>query len=181
MEINDNIKKKFNNFYQNEKVEFVTKKNLSIAIRRYVSRYLSGKRGENEINERNNLKYYLSKQELWDEIGIIYNDKFDIELNLLFDEDGSPSMVCVGQATKLYEFLGGDKSLLNEYYNKIEEFKKKENEKDILNNPQNMIELKELPPEEEKQDNEFLNDNNNIDDEDDENNEYNNDDDGFDY
>ena len=154
---------------------------MSIAIRRYVSRYLSGKRGENEINERNNLKYYLSKQELWDEIGIIYNDKFDIELNLLFDEDGSPSMVCVGQATKLYEFLGGDKSLLNEYYNKIEEFKKKENEKDILNNPQNMIELKELPPEEEKQDNEFLNDNNNIDDEDDENNEYNNDDDGFDY
>ena len=35
---------------------------------------------------------------------------------------------------------------------KPKNLKKKENEKDILNNPQNMIELKELPPEEEKQD-----------------------------
>ena len=139
MDLNETITKKFDTSYKNEKIEILNKKNLSIAIRRYVSRFLSGKRGENEINEKNNLKYYLSNQQLWDEIGIINNGKFSAELNILFDEDGSPAKVCVGQATKLYEFLAGDKNLINEYYNKIGK-----NKEDKIDN-KNMFDLNELP------------------------------------
>ena len=118
MEINDQIKQKFEKF---PKIEIITKKNLSTAIRRFVSRYLSGKRGDNEINQNNNLLYYLSKQELWDDPGIIDNEKFVEELNILFDGDEGSAKICVGQAANLYEYLGGDKSLINELYNRIGE------------------------------------------------------------
>ena len=183
MEINDNIKKKFDEIYQKEKIEIFTKKNLSIAIRRYVSRYLSGKREQNEINEKNNLKYYLTKQELWDTIGIIYNQKFDMELNMLFSENGANDMVYVGQAVNLYEDLGGDKSLIYDYYKKsgLIENNKEENIKNDINkiilNKEEMIELNEMPIE--NNDNEENNNNYYYDDDNEDN--YDNNDDESDY
>ena len=102
---------------------------MATALRRYISRYLSGKRGQNEINENNNLIYYLSKQELWDDDAFIDNVEFKTELSKLFDDSGNNSTIYIGQATKLYEFLGGDQSLLQEYFSKIED-KKEHNEHD---------------------------------------------------
>ena len=113
-DINVNIKNKIKGFFESKNNKIITKMNLSIAIRRFVSRYLSGKRGENEINENNNLIYYLCKEELWDQKGIVDNPDFDKELSLLFDTDKSPTMISVGQATKVYEFLGGEIKLLND-------------------------------------------------------------------
>ena len=152
MDINDNIKNKINNFFSNkENKKIITKIKLSTAIRRYVSRYLSGKRGDIEINEKNNLMYYLSKQELWDEYGFVDNEEFEEELTMIFEYNESNSMICVGQATKLYEYLGGDNSLLNEYFGKLEENKPK-----IEENDKNEIieEKKDLSQDEISQENE---------------------------
>jgi hypothetical protein len=146
MDINEKIKKKIDNFFLNENKEnkgnsinennqkIITKRNLSIAIRRYVSRYLAGKRGQTEINENNNLIYYLSKQELWDDYGFVYNEEFEVELGMIFGYEDNNLKICVGQATKLYEYLGGDKSLLSEYFTKLEELEEKNPNDDEKNN-----------------------------------------------
>ena len=154
MNINDYIKNKFNSYYTNNNM-LITKRKLATAIRRFISRYLTGKRGQNEINEKNNLKYYLSKQELWDENGFVDNEVFEIELNILFEDDGNNSVVCVGQATKLYEYLNGDESLLHEYFNKIKDCNpkndnyKEEEAKENEDNPENKInEIEESEAEE---------------------------------
>ena len=48
------------------------------------------------------------------------NEEFEVELTEIFSEDGNNSSVYVGHATNLYEFLGGDKDLLKEYFSKFE-------------------------------------------------------------
>ena len=40
--------------------------NFIDAIRKLISRYLSGKRSENEIDEKKKLKDYITKEEFWD-------------------------------------------------------------------------------------------------------------------
>lgn len=130
MEINENIKKKMDSFFsKNENKHSITKQKLATAIRRLISRYLAGKRGQKEIDEKNQLFYYLSKQELWDEYGFVDNEEFGIELNAIFESNENNSTIVIGQATKLYEYLGGDKFLLNKYFSKFEEDKQK-NKKD---------------------------------------------------
>ena len=139
MKLNDNIKENINKFFKKEKElndnlnnpKLITKRNLSTAIRRFISRYLSGKRDE-EINEKNSLMPYLRKQELWDIYGFVDNEEFEVELTEIFSEDGNNSSVYVGHATNLYEFLGGDKDLLKEYFSKFELNKNKD--KDNNNN-----------------------------------------------
>ena len=130
MEINENIKKKMDSFFsKNENKHSITKQKLATAIRRLISRYLAGKRGQKEIDEKNQLFYYLSKQELWDEYGFVDNEEFGIELNAIFESNENNSTIVIGQATKLYEYLGGGKFLLNKYFSKFEEDKQK-NKKD---------------------------------------------------
>ena len=119
-DIDQNIKKKIDEFFDSKNINIINKINLSIAIRRFVSRYLSGKREENEIKENNNLKFYLVKAELWDEKNITENPEFDKELSLLFDVDKNPSLISVGKAVKVYEYLGGEAQL----YLKAEKEKK---------------------------------------------------------
>ena len=180
MELNDNIKKNINKCFTNEKIinneinnqKLITKKNLSIAIRRFISRYLSGKRGE-EINEKNSLMPYLKKQELWDEYGFVDCEEFEIELSEIFSEDGYNSSICVGHAAYLYEFLGGDKDLLKEYLSKLEKnkFKQKDKDKEIIEKEED-IENNEIN----NKDN-IEEDNNEEDDEKNEESDYNNDDD----
>ena len=116
IDIDKNIKEKIDNFFNDKNNKIITKANLSTAIRRFVSRYLSGKRSENEIKETNNIIYYLCKEELWDEKDLVNNPEFDKELSLLFDTDKSLYMISVGQATKVYEYLG-DEIQLNEERN----------------------------------------------------------------
>ena len=101
-----------------------------------------------------------------------------MELNMLFSENGANDMVYVGQAVNLYEDLGGDKSLIYDYYKKsgLIENNKEENIKNEINkiilNKEEMIELNEMPIE--NNDNEE--NNNNYYDDDEEDNNDNNDD-----
>ena len=156
--------------------KLITKRNLSTAIRRFVSRYLSGKRGQIEINENHNLIYYLTKHELWDDYAFIFNEEFEVELSMIFGYEDTDVKICVGQATKLYEHLGGDKSFLNEYFSKLEEEKKPDNEnKDKLNVEEKKMNEEKHQEEEDNEDNNDIDDNDSDDnnDSDDDNNDEN--------
>ena len=136
-EISDDIKVKFEQNLKIDKVEFCS------AIRKFVSRFLSGKSDEN-IGENKNLENYLVNQELWSQNVILYEDidEFENTIKLIF----SDLDIKVSQAVKLYDYLGGDeiklKNIINKYKKNIDE--NKENDKfkedkylDIENNINN--------------------------------------------
>ena len=120
MEINDNIKNKFDLFYKdNEDKRYITRIKLATALRRFISRYLSGKRNQNEFNENNNLFFYLSKYELWDEYQFTESKEFNDELNELFSDEKNNCLIMVGHAMAIYEYIGGDISLLKDYFDSL--------------------------------------------------------------
>jgi len=122
-DIDDQIKEKFDtyNLLNNEK-----KIELCSAIRKFISRYLSGKKSEIYCKGNKGLKQYLLNMEFW-------HLKFDdIEENIIawfgdFD-------LKISQALKLYEYLGGDEfrldDIINKYKQNNKEEEKKENEED---------------------------------------------------
>ena len=85
-DINENIKMQIDTFFDENSLEqknnnnmIISKINLCSAIRKFISRYLSGKSDEN-INPKNNLKNYLINSELWP-INFAENDVIDEEIN----------------------------------------------------------------------------------------------------
>ena len=82
------------------------------AIRKFISRYLSGKSYEN-INPKNNLKIYLINSELWP-INFAESD-IDDEINQIFGNVD----IELAHSVKLYDHLGGDKSILDDILKKI--------------------------------------------------------------
>ena len=91
---------------------------LATTVRRFISRFLSGKRGENEIKEDEKLLYFIqAKEEFWAKE--IFNDpKFENEFEQMVDSFD----VKVNQAIIFYNVLGGDKELLGDK----KEFEEKE-------------------------------------------------------
>ena len=96
----------------------VTKIGLCSAIRKFLSRFSSGKSEEN-INPNNLLKSYIIKEELWP-INFAEQD-IDPEINLIFGN----LEVKISQAVKLYDFLGGDGQKLEEIKNKYSKYVEK--------------------------------------------------------
>ena len=159
LEINENTKNYINNYFNmidNER-KLISKTKLATAIRRFISRYLSGRRGDNEIDEKNKLILYLSKEELWDEYGLVDNEEFENEINEIFSEEGNNSTILVGQAIKLYDILGGDMSIIHEYFDKIEDDRGKKELENKIGEEQN--EIKEAEIEEKKSNDEKEDDN----------------------
>ena len=161
VDIDDKIKDQFksNNILIQDNIDD-DKLELCIAIRRFITRYLSGKSGENIVKNNKKLKQNLSVCEFWPSKFSFIEDK----LNKMFGN----IEVNISQAYKLYEYLGGDendKIKLNEIIIKNEEKELSEDEKE-----------KEKEEEEENDDSDddkrFENDdeakNNSDDDEDDE-------------
>jgi len=107
------IQKYFNDIDKNPGK--IIKKNIFCsAIRRFISRYLTGKRGENEINENNTLVNEILRPELWKPF-FTESDSFEMEIGeimsiLTHEFEGS---LKVGQALELYDLLGGDQKLLD--------------------------------------------------------------------
>ena len=133
MALTDKIKNKFDSFYKDqEDKRNITKIKLATALRRLISRYLSGKRNQNEFNEKNNLLLYLTKAELWDEYGFTESQEFNKELYELFSDEENNCLIMVGHGFELYNYLGGDKSLLKEYFGHLE-INKKEEKNEIKN------------------------------------------------
>ena len=154
-DIKDHIDKIYSN-NDNNKIS-VSKELLSTALRRFISRYLIGKREENEIHPKNNLYHYLDKNELWS--GVCTKDekfKEDLRQIIIINEN---KYIMVGQATKLFDYLGGDllsleKMLINmkgkekhKEDNDIENIKEKEN---FNNKNNNIIEINNYNTEEEE-------------------------------
>ena len=107
------IIKYFNNI-DNNPGKIIKKEIFCSAIRRFISRYLTGKRGENEINENNTLVNEILRPELWKPF-FTESDSFEIEIGeimsiLTHEYEGS---LKVGQALELYDLLGGDQKLLD--------------------------------------------------------------------
>ena len=93
---------KFFQNYNNNNDKLITKKNLAAAIRRFISRYLGGKRGDSDINENQELIGQIIRYDLW-ELNIIKNEeKFQSEIySLNFD-------LKVSQAYEFYKILDED-------------------------------------------------------------------------
>ena len=99
IEINE--QKKIKDYYLNNKNgKILSSKNFVDAIRKLISRYLSGKRSENEINEQKDLKLYIVMEELWDtDIG---NDE---NLNNAIENFFKEFKINIGKSFSLFNCL----------------------------------------------------------------------------
>ena len=81
----------------------VTKKDISTALRRLISRYLCGKRGDTDINEYKRLSDYILREDLWRKQLQNDNniDNFQSIINSFFKEID----LSIGHSLELYELL----------------------------------------------------------------------------
>ena len=108
--LEEEIKEKLLNNTKNEDKLFI--KDLSAALRRFISRYLAGSRQTTDINENNDLEFQLSRIDLWEEKYSKINN-----LDELISEKINCFNLKVGQALEFYKIIG------NEDKNSIEEIK----------------------------------------------------------
>jgi hypothetical protein len=108
-----NVKKENKNIFE------ITKAQLCSAIRKFLSRYLSGKNKNTIINPNNLLKSYLIKYELWP-LNLEYN-----EIENWINSNFGDLEIHISQSLKLYEYLGGDKEILEGYNDKYAKFEEK--------------------------------------------------------
>ena len=123
---------KIDNYFNKNEGKLINKMLLATIVRRFISRRLSGKRGDNEIKSDDNLLYIIqTKEEFWPK-EIIQDPKFNIEFkNMIYT-----FKVNVNQSIKFYDILGGDKELLGdkkEFEEKEEEKKDNDGEEPFLN------------------------------------------------
>ena len=102
----------------------INKLNLSTAIRRFISKYLSGLTQDRDKNENNLLMPELKRQDLWD---YYFTDHpyFENEIDII----NKQCKIIIGNAMDLYEILGGDKELLEKVKNSIKIIKYEEKPK----------------------------------------------------
>ena len=104
-QIDENVKNQIIQFfkeYNSKNDKLITKDDLAAALRRLISRYLAGKRGDTDINENQELISQIIKQDLWD-YDILKNEEiFQREIYSLTFE------LKVSQAFEYYAILGGD-------------------------------------------------------------------------
>ena len=101
--IENNKKIEINAFFKNynENKKLIKKKDLASALRRLISRYLAGKRGDTDIKEDQELIQQMTRNDLWEK-NIIDVEDFQTEIySLTFN-------LKVSQAYEYLEILGGD-------------------------------------------------------------------------
>ena len=91
----------------------ITRKILADAVRKFISRFLTGKRQEMDINGEVNLFLFLTKMELWPK-NFTDDNKFEIEFAEIQDKFNSKTEIKVKQAVKLYRILMPDENLNEE-------------------------------------------------------------------
>ena len=118
--------KNINEYFKNNNKKLININNFTIALRKLISRALTGTRQEIEINPQNKLQLYLGKEELWQK-SITENDEFEIEINNICKND-----LIIGYCLDIYDSLKGDDILKNEI-NWDNENKKEDNDDKLLN------------------------------------------------
>ena len=116
-------KKNLEKYFNNPNGEcLINKLNLSTALRRYISKYLSGLIEEIIIKDDRDLLEELKKPELWD---------YSFAINPLFEKEIEIMKKCfkvtVGHAMDLYNVLGGDEILKPKFINFNKEFNNNHN------------------------------------------------------
>ena len=86
MHLTDEIKKEIKEYLDEEIGEsnIIKKKDIANAVRRLISRYLSGKRGDTDISEYKKLFDYIQRNDLW-RTDLLENDNFETELFNIFE------------------------------------------------------------------------------------------------
>ena len=106
--------------YDKDNDKLIKKEYLASALRRFIFRYLSGKRADVDISETQQLIAQLARNDLWKLNLTDDQERFDSELyQLSFD-------LKVNQAYEYYNLLGGDKLDTN-----FEKCEQNSNEKEI--------------------------------------------------
>ena len=102
-----------NNYFisiQNDHNKIIKKENFCDSLRRFISRYLAGKRGENEINENHTLLNELIRPELWEPY-FTESETFESDIGKLMEvmTDEFAGSLKVGHGLFLYNYLTGNK------------------------------------------------------------------------
>ena len=134
-ELSEETKNKINSYFDkniNEK-KIINKENLTSALRKLISRSISGTRQEMEIKNDAILLYYICKEELWNK-SVLDTDGFENEIDEIFSKD-----ILVGQTLSLYELLDGDNILRNKLEKNKEKEKDEEREAEIEKQDKNNL------------------------------------------
>ena len=129
------INKYFESKYLNK---IINKENFTYALRKLISRYISGERQDTEIKNDAKLKFYIIREDLWNK-NVLNSENFEEEINEIFKKE-----ILIGQAMKLYLLLDGNKILYEKLYkNKYKDLNKdkiiqENNNLNKINIPDNM-------------------------------------------
>ena len=136
MELPEDIKNEINTYFEkniNEK-KIINKDNFTSALRKLISRSISGTRQEMEIKTDAELKFYIIREDLWSKT-TLETDGFENEIDEIFK-----SQILVGQTMELYKLLDGNSILYDKLYkNKAKE---KINDELLINKELDNIENK---------------------------------------
>ena len=99
--ITQKIKQKL--FEQRNPYDKITIGDLASAVRRFISRYLVGKRQDIDIDEKRDLAFELTRNDLWEE-KIVKLEKFDELISIQLNEFN----LKVGQAYSFYQIIAGE-------------------------------------------------------------------------
>ena len=107
--INIDVGQKILKSFEGNNLKNIKKIYLASACRKFISRYLVGKREDTDYNENNKLYLYLNREDIWP-IELWKNEEIiEQYLEIIKRED-----ISVGQSYELYNLLGGDENLLFE-------------------------------------------------------------------
>ena len=112
-EIPDDLKVAITNKLLNKEKgqeDIITLKDLGAAVRRFISRYIAGKRDEVDIKEDRDLTFELSREDLWEEKIAKLEDLMEKVGAILYE-----FKLQVGQAYAFYNLIGEEdkKSIVN--------------------------------------------------------------------
>ena len=121
--LNDIQKQEIKQYFNNLNPNCIIKKlNLSTALRRFISKYLSGLSNDTDISEDKPLMTQLKRPDLWD-YSFVAHPYFDKEI----DKIDTQLKINIGYAMDLYDVLGGDEILKTNYRNTVKIEIKNEN------------------------------------------------------
>ena len=101
--IEDKEGKEILKLFEDKKFKLITKVNLASACRKFISRYLTSSRKDDDINEDNDLSDQLIRYEFWSKEILGREDDLNKELNYLKNLN-----ITVGQCFELYNLMGYD-------------------------------------------------------------------------
>ena len=128
LELSEEIKGYILDYFEKNKNTLINKKNLTVCLRKLISRYLASSRQEIEIKSDSELKQYIGREDLWSK-DILNSDSFDNEIEEIFKLE-----INIGQSFNLYNLLEGDAILNEELYNKEKEKEKEKNKEELKDN-----------------------------------------------